>query len=146
MGADGGVALRDAVRAGVSRQGSLFQINFTKKFSIGRRDHFKSAGDALASCLFQLRFRRGSRLQFLCPAFERGAFRCAAAIVIDHRVAQDAIEPGDGGFVGAQSALGLEGLGLKRTHIRRLQNVFCDGAIFDAALDKCEEAPAQIEQ
>ena len=136
MGAYGGVGRGDVLRDGIGIESSLLQIYFAQQLCIGRRDDVERTGDALARGLLQLRIgcRRG--FQFLCPTFKGCAFGGAAPIVVDDGVAEDAIEPGNGGLAGAQASPRLGDLGLKGTQVGCLQNIFGDGATVDSALEE----------
>lgn len=139
---DGGVRRSNALCSGIGGEAPLFQIYLTQQFGIGRRNHLERAGDALTDRLFQLRLGgRRCVFQLLRPAFECSAFRGTAAIVIDHRIAQDSIEPGNRRFIRTQPAPGL-----KRAEIRSLEDVLGEYTIVDAALEKCEKAPAKVEE
>ena len=141
MRADGGVAGRDGLRRGVMRDGTLGEIDFTQERGVGSGQRIERASDALAGGVLQKGIGHGFGFELARPAIERRAFCGAAAVVIDEGVAQDAVEPGHGGLTLAQSAGGFE-----RTDVSRLQNVFGERAIAQAALEKAEELPAEIEQ
>ena len=138
---DSRVCGRDSLRGSIGSQAPLFQIYLAQELSIGWRNHLERAGDTLTDRLFKLRFGGRGVFQLSRPTLECRTLGGAAAVVVDDRVAQDAIEPGNGGLVGAQAALGLEG-----AQICSLQNVLGKDAIVNAALDECEKAPAQIEK
>ncbi len=81
------------------------------------------------------------RIQLARPALEGRSLCSASAVVVDDRIAQDAIEPCDRRLIFTQPSFRFQ-----RTQIGGLQNIFCNGAIVHAALKKDEEAPAQIEK
>jgi len=135
------VPWRNAPRARIFSQAPFAEIDFAHKIRIGRRDHFKRSGDALAGRLLQMGLGSRCRIQLARPALKSRSPCGASAIVIDYCVAQNATKPRDGRLLFAQPALRFQ-----RAHIGGLQNIFCHRAIVHAALKKDEEAPAQIEE
>ena len=123
------------------RKGILGEINFSKERSVGCGQSVKRPCDALTGGVFEKRIGRGFGFEFTRPTIEGQAFRSAAAVVIDKGVAQNAVKPGDGGLILAQLAGGFE-----RTDVGGLQDVFGERAINQAALEKAEELPAEIEE
>jgi hypothetical protein len=63
------------------------------------------------------------------------------AIVIDHGVAEDAVEPGHYVFL-----IPHHGSPLQAFHKCGLQNIFRDSPRFDASLQKSQELPVAIHQ
>jgi len=141
MGTDCGVASGDGLRRCVSSQALFRQVDFAKERGVGGGKSVERAGDALAGGVHEKRIGRGFCFELARPTIEGRAFRGAAAMVIDEGVAQDAVEPGDGGFILAQLAGRFE-----RTDVGRLQDVFSERAIAEAAIEKAEELPAEIEK
>lgn len=62
------------------------------------------------------------------------AFCGAVAVVIDDGVAEDAVEPGDGGGFGVQLGAVLDG-----AEVSVLQDIFRNGAGFHALFEEAEE-------
>jgi len=139
VGADGGIAGTDPLGVRIRGEGSLAEIDFAEQGSVGRCDRVECAGDALAGGLVEKRIGGSLSLELLRPAFEGRAFGGAAAVVVDDGVAEDAIEPSDGGFVLTQVAARFEG-----AHIGGLKNVLRNSTIVDTALDEAKELIAKV--
>lgn len=123
MDPDSGVASSDAGGAGEGFQRIARDIHLAKDLVIGRLEFVQHGVDALADDLFGLWIGRSLCYKILCPAIERTVFSRAMSIVIDDGVAQDAVEPGDGGLSVAQAG-GLFG----RTSVSALQDVLRSSA------------------
>jgi hypothetical protein len=139
VGTDRRVAGADSLGVRIGGEGGLAKIDFAEQGGVRRGDCIERAGDALAGGLMEKRVRGGFRLELLRPALEGRPLGGSATIVVDDGVAEDAVEPGHGGFVLTQVAAGF-----KSAHVGGLKNVLRNGAIFDAALDKAKELIAKV--
>jgi hypothetical protein len=97
--------------------------------------------DAAADEVVGLAVRGAFEGELLRPAFEGGGFGAAAAEVVGDGVAEDGVEPGDGGLLLAERVGALE-----RADVGGLEDVFGECAVVDAARDEGQEAGALCEE
>lgn len=141
MGPNGRVAQGNRVCLGIGGQGAFVQIHLTQEVGVGGRDHPKYTADALARRFRQLGLWKSGVLQFSSPAIQSGILRRTTAVVIDDRVTENAMEPGDNRSVGAQSAPSFES-----AEIRALENIFGNGVVADSPCQEREKTASLIEQ
>jgi hypothetical protein len=133
MYADGCVASGDAGVGGEGFKAFSGEVHVAQNLVVSRFKSGEHLADALADDCLGLRVGCGFG-EVVRPALEGSVFGGAAAVVIDDGVAEDAVEPGDGGLVAAQSGGLLDG-----ADVGTLNDVFCGCGGFDAPLHEAKE-------
>ncbi len=141
VGSDGGVAGCDAGSFGEGLEGAFGQIDFAKDVAVCWLDGGEDAVDALADDLLGGRVELDFGGQVAGPLFEGAIFGGAVAVVVDDGIAKDAVEPGYGGFVVAESGGLLHG-----ADVGCLDDVFGGGAGGHAAFDELEELLSLVDE
>ena len=131
MGPNGGIAGGDAGFLCERFECVLCEVNFADDFGICRLELLEDVVDALTDDLLSGRIKLSFDGKIVGPLFESAIFGGAMTIVVDHGVAQDAVEPCDGGLVAAERC-GL----LHRTDVGGLDDVLGGGAGAHSSLDE----------
>ena len=135
------IAARDSGRLGEIVQTALAEIDDGQSFTILRLERGQQLRNALADVVPDFRFSCLVGGKLAPPSFH-GAVRCRAVpVVVDDRIAQNAIEPRDNALVVAQFAPALDA-----PHERRLQNVLRRGAGFHVPFNEGQELPVSLHQ
>ena len=140
VGAGAGIGGRDLLLPGEILERLLAKLNGTQQGGVLGLHALKDSSQARADLVPGFRSRRDGMFKLATPCFQRLVFRAATAIVVNDRVAQDAIEPADHGL-----ALPQISLVLNRTHVGGLKDVLGHGGIGDPSLQEAEKLPALVE-
>ena len=97
----------------------FFNVHDPESFSVLRLQIIQHIGHAMADFILDKFHLRASHIQVLRPGFEDAIGRALRAIVVNHRVAQQTIKPGDSTFFLTKTRLLLN-----TSEKRRLQDVF----------------------
>lgn len=138
MDADGGVAGSDAHGFGESFERVFSKIDAANNLAVLRLDGGEHVLDASADDILCTLVRRCFGDEIAGPSFESAVFGGAVTIVVDDGIAQNAVEPGDGGLVFVQR----RGF-FHCANVGALQDIFGSRGSIDAALEKLEE-PAPL--
>lgn len=99
--------------------GPFFNVYDLESFSVLRLQIIQHVGHAMADFVLNKFDRRAGHIQVLRPGFEDAIGGALRAIVVNHRVAQQTIKPGDSTFFLTKTRLLLN-----TSEKRRLQDVF----------------------
>lgn len=100
--ADCSIARRNTCLGREGFKAEIGQIDITEDLAVGGLHGGQHLADAVTDDLLSFRVGSGLDCEVLCPALERTIFGCAVSVVVDDGVAQDAVEPGEGGFFAAE--------------------------------------------
>ena len=135
MDADGSILRRDARFLREFAELAILEIYDLQRIAIFRFEIGEKPRDALANFLAESRRGLFTFREFPSPDLHRSCRGGPVAVVIDHGVAKDAVEPGHYFFI-LNTGASLQSAGK-----RRLQNIFghCPG--LDPPFQKCQKLP-----
>lgn len=141
MDADGSVTGSDSSGFGEGFEGIFSKIDAADDLAVLGLQGGEDADDALADDVVHGLVRLGFSDEVFGPVFESAIFCRLMAVVIDNRVAQDAVEPGCGRLFLVQCRGLFHG-----ADVGALQDIFRGGWSSDAALHELEKlAPLKNE-
>ncbi len=141
MGADCCIGRRNARGVSVAGQRNFSEINLAQQLPVVWGDRVKRLIDAEARYLVKQRVGAHFCLQLANPALERFALDSVPPVVVDDRIAKNAIEPSHGRTIITQLVGGFE-----HADEGALEDVLGRCRVVDAALHKAKELPAQGDQ
>jgi hypothetical protein len=134
MNPDGGIVGCNSRLFAKIGQSAFFQINPCQSLAILRLQSIQQSGNALAYVALKRGLRLNVRLKLAYQSLRRSIRGSALPMVINDGVAQNAIEPGNGGlFVANRRAF------LQTLDEARLQNVFRSFPDTDTVLNEFQE-------
>jgi hypothetical protein len=141
MDANGGIVFRDPALLGDRAQGLVFKIDETKCVPVLRLERVEHGIDALANFVANAFVGLDLIDELFAPGFILALTGSIATVVVDDRVAEHTVEPGDGGFVVANGFAFLEA-----ADEGRLDDVF--GIVFraNALLDEGDKSLSVLQQ
>ena len=116
---DPGIRGGEAVLLGELLYALLSQVNSAKDLCVLGFEPVQDAMKTGADLILKLNRWLSSALKLPCPCLKRPVFRSSSSIAVNHRIAEQAIEPGRGRFVGLEVVSLLEG-----AQVCGLENVF----------------------
>ena len=134
MDADGGVSRADSCFRCEGFEILACEVNAAENLTVGGLEGGQYLVDATADNLLGLWVGRGAGREILRPLLESVVFGGAVAVIVDDGVAQDAIEPGDGGLFLTQGWRVFDG-----ADVGALNDVFGDGRGADPPPNEMEE-------
>ena len=136
-----GVAGSDA---GFLREGleCIFgEVDFADNLAVCRFEFVEDVVDALTNDLLGGGVELAFDGEILGPLLQSTVFGGTVAVVVDDGIAQDAVEPGDGGLVAAQGCCLLHG-----ANIGGLDDVLGDSAGSHSSFNEVEELSSLVEE
>lgn len=141
MQADSGIGCGKIMLPGEILGRLLSKIDGAQDVGVFRFQAVHNAIQARTDFVLYLRGRLDSCFQFVFPGLQSPVSGFLPPVVVDHSIAQQAIEPSDSRFVRLEIVLMLE-----RAQVRGLENVFGERGIRDAALHNREKLLALVQK